>query len=109
MAGAGSHAGKYRIYTAVRMFYVICFDVRDERRLVKISETLENFGCRVQKSLFECYLGETELKALDEKLAGLLDPAEDQIRYYTLCSKDKSGILVDGDGEVTREHDFFLY
>ncbi len=93
----------------MRRFYVICFDVRDERRLVKISKTLEDFGCRVQRSLFECYLDETKLKALEEKLAGILDPEEDQVRYYNLCPKDRDGILIDGDGEVTREHDFLMF
>ncbi len=90
-------------------FYVICFDVRDERRLLKVSDALENFGCRVQRSLFECYLDGAELKALKEKLAGLLDPAEDQVRYYILCPKDRAGIVIDGEGEVTKEHDFLLF
>ncbi len=93
----------------MKEFYVICFDVRDERRLARISNTLENFGTRVQRSLFECYLEEYELRRLKEKLAALGDFTEDQVRYYSICPKDKARMLIDGKGEVTRDPDFLMY
>ena len=34
-------------------FYLICFDVRDAKRLRKIANEMENFGNRVQRSVFE--------------------------------------------------------
>ena len=93
----------------MKKFFMICYDIKDERRIIKVSDTLENSGYRVQRSIFECYLDETEFEAIKKKLACLIDPLEDQVRYYTLCPKDKSRILVDGEGEVTRDTDFMMY
>jgi len=87
-------------------FYVICFDIRDETRLAKVSNTLENFGYRVQRSVFECYLDSQEITDLKHRLCRIADLSEDQIRYYQLCPKDKEKILIDGPGEVTRDEDF---
>ncbi len=46
-----------------RMF-VVCFDVCDDKRLRRIARELGNFGVRVQKSVFECHLDDSELAAL---------------------------------------------
>ncbi len=90
------------------MFIVICFDIADNRRLRKVSTTLEDYGQRVQRSVFECHLKDEDLRVLKAKLAELIDPFEDHIRYYSLCSKDLPGILVDGRGEVTQDHDYHV-
>lgn len=87
-------------------FYVVCFDVSDKRRLRKVSNALENFGSRVQCSVFECYLNAGELDSLKQMLSQLIDPSADHIRYYSLCGKDRSGILVDGSGCVSRDDAF---
>ena len=69
---------------------------------------MENFGVRVQKSIFECHLTEGELVKLQKRLAGLIDETEDTIRYYALCNKDIKGILIDGVGQVTPDVGFVL-
>lgn len=89
-------------------FYVICFDIRDETRLTRVADTLENFGVRVQRSVFECYLSQREVAMLWKRLCQVADLAEDQIRYYQLCPRDMKRIAIDGPGEVTVERDFFL-
>lgn len=90
------------------MFYVICFDITDDRRLRSVSNTLEDYGQRVQRSVFECHLKDDELAALKARLAELIDPFEDHIRYYALCGKDLPGIVIDGAGEVTQDPDYHL-
>jgi len=90
--------------------YIICFDIHDERRLRKVSKQMENFGQRVQYSVFECYLDKADLKELKQRLIEIIDDSEDHIRYYSLCGKDKNKIIVDGrgDGEITPENDYHL-
>ncbi len=87
---------------------MICFDVSDPRRLRRIACELENFGQRVQRSVFECWLDDRELFDLKSRLAGILDPAEDQIRYYRLCPRDLPGIEIDGPGRLTQDIDFTI-
>ncbi len=89
--------------------YIICFDVSDKRRLQAVSKTLEDFGRRVQYSVFECHLDKTEQSALQEKLTELIDEEADHVRYYSLCPKDQDGILIDGKGLLTSDDSFHLF
>lgn len=82
-------------------FYLICFDVADDRRLRRVADELENFGRRVQRSVFECWLDDGDLFELKCRMAGHIEPGEDHIRYYRLCGKDVADIRIDGPGEVT--------
>lgn len=88
------------------MFYVICFDVHDDKRLRKISNEMENFGTRVQRSVFECHLEAAQLQELQRRLSDLMEPAEDQVRYYSLCGKDKQHIVIDGTGRLSTDPDY---
>jgi len=90
-------------------FIVICFDVCDPRRLRRVSNELENFGTRVQKSIFECHLDERGFIELKNRLSDHIDEQEDHVRYYRLCPKDRLIILVDGIGRVTTDVDFHLF
>jgi CRISPR-associated protein Cas2 len=89
-------------------FFAICFDIRDPSRLRRVADTLENYGVRVQRSLFECYLESNELADLKQQLAGLIDELEDHVRFYRLCPKDRVKMIIDGSGRKTVDHDYFL-
>lgn len=89
-------------------FYVICFDVRDQRRLQKIARELKNYGVRVQKSIFECHLEKDEFAALQGKLLRWMDRSEDHVRCYRLCPKDERAVAVDGVGKKSLDHDYFI-
>ncbi len=89
-------------------FYVICFDVSDEKRLRKVAIQMENFGMRVQYSVFECYLDATELETLKQRLLEIIDQDNDHVRYYGLCNKDVPKIVLDGLGMLTRDADYHL-
>ena len=80
---------------------VVCFDIRDGRRLYRVARELGNFGTRVQRSIFECHLAPAQLGKLQRRLAKLIDEEEDQVRYYFLCPRDRRSILIDGTGRVT--------
>lgn len=89
--------------------FIICFDVADKRRLRAVSKTLEDFGKRVQYSVFECHLNKADLQDLQQKITELIDSEEDHVRYYSLCPKDQKGILIDGRGQVSLDNDFHLF
>ncbi|MEI6069649.1 MAG: CRISPR-associated endonuclease Cas2 [Methylococcaceae bacterium] len=89
-------------------FYVICFDIHDDKRLRQISNEMENFGSRVQRSVFECHLEAFQLQDLQRRLGSLMEPTEDQVRYYRLCGKDKQRIVIDGTGRVSTDPDFTI-
>ncbi len=83
------------------MFVLVCYDIADPRRLRRVAREMENFGTRVQRSVFECYLDEQRLCELQHRLARALDIRADKVRYYTLCGRDVTGVVVDGVGSLT--------
>ena len=70
-----------------RKTYVICYDVRDNRRRSKLARYLEGRGVRVQFSVFELLVDRGELdEVLAEVTASpLFEPEEDSLRCYALC------------------------
>ena len=71
------------------MFVLITYDVstispEGRRRLRRVARVCENFGQRVQLSVFECQVGDTEMVKLRHQLLEEMNPGEDSIRFYFL-------------------------
>ena len=71
------------------MMVLITYDVSTEtaagqRRLRKVAKQCQNYGQRVQYSVFECIIDPARLKQLQATLAELIDPDTDSLRFYYL-------------------------
>jgi CRISPR-associated protein Cas2 len=68
------------------MFILVSYDIMDNKRRLKIANTLLDFGGeRVQYSVFECYITDRNFERLQARLTKLMNKEEDSIRIYTLC------------------------
>jgi CRISPR-associated protein Cas2 len=67
------------------MFTVIAYDVADDARREKVSALLEDFGRRVNYSVFECLLDGEELDRLRGQLRERIDHRRDRIVFYRVC------------------------
>jgi len=65
-------------------FYVITYDIPDDKRRKKIADLLEGYGQRVQYSVFECVLSKSKFKELQKRLHKIFKPKEDSLRFYPL-------------------------
>lgn len=74
-------------------WYLITYDVRDDKRLRKCAQRLEGIGHRLQYSVFRCYLTPTQLQELRWELTQLLTP-EDDVLFIPLCDRCVEGIQV---------------
>jgi CRISPR-associated protein Cas2 len=83
------------------VFYVISYDVPDDRRRTKIAKLLEGYGERVQKSVFEAHLDERGYADLRKRLARLMKAEEDNVRFYRLCADCRLTIETVGKVGVT--------
>jgi len=63
------------------MKWLVCFDISDDKKRDKIASLLEEYGIRVQRSVFEIEINKTNLKKLTEKIKKLIKK-EDSIRFY---------------------------
>jgi len=71
------------------MMLIVCYDVSTEtaagrRRLRQVAKACERIGQRVQKSVFECRLDQMQWEELERRLLGIIDPAQDCLRFYRL-------------------------
>jgi CRISPR-associated protein Cas2 len=54
------------------------------RRLRRVAQACEDYGTRVQKSVFECQVGQTEWVRLRDRLLREIKVDEDSLRFYFL-------------------------
>ena len=71
------------------MLMLVSYDVSTvnasgRRRLKRVAKTCEDWGIRVQNSVFECYLDWSQWVALRAKLESICQPETDSLRYYNL-------------------------
>jgi CRISPR-associated protein Cas2 len=79
------------------MMVLITYDVSTETetgksRLRKVSKKCQDFGQRVQNSVFECILDPARLKQLQVALEKIIDPDVDSLRYYYLGDEWRSRV-----------------
>lgn len=54
------------------------------RRLRRVARACQDYGQRVQLSVFECEVDPAQWTALRHRLIGEIDPATDSLRFYYL-------------------------
>ena len=59
-------------------------DAAGKRRLRHIAKACQNFGIRVQYSVFECNVDPAQWVRLKATLEDIFDPSTDSLRYYNL-------------------------
>jgi CRISPR-associated protein Cas2 len=67
------------------MLTVIAYDLTDDRRRERVSTLLEDYGRRVNYSVFECELTGQEFAQLHMQLAQLIDARQDRVVFYRVC------------------------
>ena len=70
------------------LFYIVSYDISSNKLWRKIAKELENYGVRVQYSVFECDLDNDRDQEMYQKLIRLMnDIKEGSIRFYEVCSE----------------------
>lgn len=71
------------------MKVIVTYDVNTSsehgaRRLRQVAKACQNYGLRVQNSVFECVLDEAKFVALRNELLSIIDSDSDSVRFYFL-------------------------
>lgn len=80
---------------------IVAYDIPDDKRRTQLAKTLEDFGDRVQFSVFECLLEPPDILGLIAAITPLINPNEDSVRIYRLCAACEREIRLIGRGERT--------
>ncbi|MCW5798514.1 MAG: CRISPR-associated endoribonuclease Cas2 1 [Nitrospira sp.] len=83
------------------MNVLVAYDVATEsvggrRRLRKVAQACQNFGQRVQKSVFECAVSEMQFEELVRCLLEIIDEKEDSLRVYRLIEPKEKYVQIFG-------------
>jgi CRISPR-associated protein Cas2 len=76
---------------AGEMLTLVAYDICDDKRLRRVAHTCEDFGVRVQYSVFECRLDEGDFDSLWLALLDIIDEKEDRLVAYKIdarCAKE---------------------
>jgi CRISPR-associated protein Cas2 len=73
------------------MLVLVAYDVSVEkpegrRRLRRVAKICQDYGQRVQNSVFECLVDPARWVSLKNELERVIDPEHDSLRYYFLGS-----------------------
>jgi len=90
------------------MFYIVSYDIPDTPRRTKVAKILEDFGDRVQYSVFECLLEKELLEKMISRLEKVVKEEEDSIRVYGLCANCEKMIKVMGKGEAAKKEKYYI-
>jgi CRISPR-associated protein Cas2 len=79
------------------MLVLVTYDVSTvekagQRRLRRVAQACEDYGVRVQKSVFECQVGQKEWALLRHRLLDEIKAEEDSLRFYFLDETAKARI-----------------
>ncbi|MEB3218751.1 MAG: CRISPR-associated endonuclease Cas2 [Nostocales cyanobacterium 94392] len=89
------------------MFVVVSYDIPEDKRRTKIHKILKSYGQWMQYSVFECDLTDTQYAKLRLRLAKLIKPEEDSIRFYSVCACCRTKVERIG-GEMPRDNSIFF-
>jgi CRISPR-associated protein Cas2 len=89
-------------------FYVVAYDIPDDKRRTRIHKVLKGFGQWTEFSLFECFLTKKELLQMQAKLDKHLDPRNDRVRIYMICDACLTKIETIGIPEPKEETSYLI-
>lgn len=65
--------------------YLAIYDITDAKRLNKVANILQDYGVRIQKSVFELWLSTTSRQIMEKRLRAVMDEQKDGIKLFPLC------------------------
>lgn len=86
-----------------KLFYVIAYDIPNDKRRTKVHNLLSGYVSWTQYSLFEGELTAKQQIALEASLRKILKEDEDSLRFYPLCAADMKKVITVGSQPPTEE------
>jgi CRISPR-associated protein Cas2 len=90
------------------LLILVSYDVTDDRRRLRLAGALEDFGTRVQYSVFECHLEPDQIDRLRARLLAEIEPQEDSVRLYHFCRDCGAKTEIHGVGPIIEDPDVYV-
>ncbi len=86
-----------------QMLTLIAYDIADPKRLSRVARTCEDWGVRVQYSVFECRLEAVAFDGFWAELQHHINPDEDRLVAYPVCLRCAREVRTAGTMIVTEK------
>ena len=74
------------------MYCTIAYDITNDGRRNRVAKILQDFGQRIQYSVFECQIDRHAYLRLQDRLQQAIAPEKDSVTLYHLCRSCEKGI-----------------
>jgi CRISPR-associated protein Cas2 len=75
----------------MRMTYLVCYDISDEKRLRKVFKVMRGYGDHLQFSVFECQMTPMDLARCRNELSEIIQHDQDQVLFVNLGPAEGRG------------------
>lgn len=90
------------------MFWIVSYDIPNDKRRSKVAKILEGYGRRAQYSVFECEIDDEKREKLEGALQREIDAEEDDIRFYPMNRADLKRVRLLGRAELYRARGWYM-
>lgn len=90
------------------MFWIVSYDIPNDKRRGKVAKILEGYGRRAQYSVFECEINDEQREKLERALQREIDAEEDDIRFYPMNRADLKRVRLLGRAELYRARGWYM-
>ena len=91
------------------MRYLVCYDIRDDRRRGKLAGALLDFGPRLQESVFLLDLDEELLARMKERVEKTVDLTSDLLHMFPLCGTCAGKVWALGPKPLPADSQYYIY
>lgn len=90
------------------MFWIVSYDIPNDKRRNKVAKILTGYGRRAQYSVFECEINDEQRDKLERALKREIDAEEDDIRFYPMNRADLKRVRLLGRAELYRARGWYM-
>jgi len=76
-----------------RTLYIIAYDIRDPGRLNRVRYFLKGYSTGGQKSVYECFLTDGELRFVMSNIRRLIYDDEDRVHIFQMDGRSRTHVL----------------
>jgi len=80
------------------MNMIVAYDIAEPRRLSKVAKLIQDYGVRVQKSIFEVDVDAGRFTEMKARVEEVIEASEDGVKYFPLCEKCAGTVEIIGQG-----------
>ncbi|MCD6255302.1 MAG: CRISPR-associated endonuclease Cas2 [Deltaproteobacteria bacterium] len=91
-----------------RTLFIISYDIEDDKRRDTMRRFLSDYGYRVQKSVFECFLTKGMYEDVKKGIMAIMDKKKDRARIYTICQSCRKRTKTAGVARLPEEEEFVI-